>query len=121
MIDGDFDAAVSADGIVEVTIRGVWSAPQVDRFFATIAPLREEARRRRQAVLTLAIIESVQSPVVAAQVRSHVLSAKKPGDRNAFVVASQLSKFQIKRLASWNGFGLFTDEATARRWLLDSR
>ncbi|WP_294335904.1 hypothetical protein [uncultured Sphingomonas sp.] len=50
--------------------------------------------------------------------RDRAMDLKQPGDRNAFVIASLMAKLQIKRLASRDNFGLFTDAAVARDWLL---
>ncbi|MFX8047632.1 hypothetical protein ABTK64_20165, partial [Acinetobacter baumannii] len=68
----------------------------------------------------LVVVETVQSPAVALHVRERTLAHKRAGDRNAFVIATQLAKLQITRLATNNGFGLFTDRVSARQWLLES-
>lgn len=115
--DGDFDAALADDGVLDIVIRGFWTLPQVDRFFARLMPLYHAARARRGRVLALIRVETVQSPAVAMHVRDCAVALKLEGDRNAVVVASFLSKLQITRLATTENFGLFTDPATARAWL----
>ncbi|HET9509840.1 MAG TPA: hypothetical protein VFO80_01710 [Sphingomonas sp.] len=116
--DGNFTAAVADDGIFEIVIRGFWTEAQVDRFFVAILPLHHDCRLRFQRVRSLIRVEAVQSPAVALHVRDRAMALKQPGDRNAFVIASFLSKLQITRLASRDDFGLFTDAAVARDWLL---
>ncbi|MFD1788719.1 hypothetical protein ACFSC3_14210 [Sphingomonas floccifaciens] len=116
--DGDFTAVLADDGVFDITIRGFWTTEQVDRFFVAILPMHHDCRERFRRVCAQIRIESVQSPSVALHVRDRALALKRPGDRNAFVFASFLSKLQITRLASNDDFGLFTDEATARAWLL---
>lgn len=116
--DGDFGATLSADGVLHITIRGLWKTPQVDRFFAAIMPLYHASRARFGSVRALIEVETVQSPLVALHVRERTLAVKQAGDRNAIVVASFLSKLQITRLASTENFGVFTDAAVAREWLL---
>ncbi len=112
-----YSATLRSDGVLAVTIRGVWAADAVDMFFDAFAPLYAEARRRHGAVHTLTIVERVQSPAVALRVRDRSLLLKQPGDRRAFVVATFLSKLQIKRLGTNDAFGLFTDQASAEAWL----
>lgn len=116
--DGDYEAEVADDGVLDIVIRGFWSPPQVDRFFAALQPLHAEATARFARVLALIRVESVQSPSVALHVRDRALEMKRPGDRNAVVVASFLSQLQITRLATTVDFGLFTDPASARAWLI---
>lgn len=116
--DGDFTAALAADGVFDITIRGLWSIHQVDRFFTAILPLHHLSRAQYRRVRALIRVETVQSPAVALYVRDRTLALKQAGDRNAVVVASFLSKLQITRLASSDNFALFTDAATARAWLL---
>lgn len=116
--DGNFDAAIGPDGIIGVTIRDVWTNAQVDRFFDATDPLRRAVRAAHDRVLQLVVVETVQPPAVALHVRNCTVAVKLPGDRNAFVVASQLSKLQITRLATTRNFGLFTDRLVARQWLL---
>lgn len=116
--DGDFTATVADDGVFEVVIRGFWNVDQVDRFFVAILPLHHICRARFSHVRALIRVEAVQSPSVALHVRDRAMALKSPGDRNAFVIASFLSKLQITRLASRDDFGLFTDAAVARAWLL---
>ena len=116
--DGDFDAALADDGVFDITIRGFWTTDQVDRFFVAILPTYHEARARFRHVRALIRVESVQSPAVALHVRERTLAVKMAGDRNAIVIASFLSKLQITRLASTENFGVFTDDAVARAWLL---
>lgn len=113
-----YDADLSPPGILRMTIRGVWSTAEVDLFFAALRPLYAEARRRNGKVLSLTIVEAVQSPAIALHVRMHALALKRPGDRRAFVVGTFLSRLQIKRLATTEQFGLFTDRAAAESWLL---
>ncbi|MGX9079629.1 hypothetical protein ACWTQY_27565, partial [Klebsiella pneumoniae] len=98
--DGNFDAALGPDGIIGVTIRGLWTNQQVDRFFTATEPLRKAARASGNRALQLVMVETVQPPAVALHVRNCTVAVKLPGDRNAFVVASQLSKLQITRLAT---------------------
>jgi len=116
--DGDFSAALADDGVFEITIRGFWTIDQVDRFFVAILPLHHQARARFGRVRSLIRVETVQSPAVALHVRDRAAALKQPADRNGFVIASFLSKLQITRLASRDGFGLFTDVDAARTWLL---
>lgn len=116
--DGDFSAALADDGVFDIIIRGFWTTEQVDRFFVAILPLHNEARARYANVRALIRVEMVQSPSVALHVRDGATALKQPGDRNAFVIASFLSKLQITRLASRDDFGLFTDVDAARAWLL---
>ncbi len=116
--DGDFTAALADDGVFDITIRGFWTTDQVDRFFVAILPLYNESRARFSQVRALIRVESVQSPSVGMHVRDRTMALKQPGDRNAFVIASFLSKLQITRLASREDFGLFTDASVARDWLL---
>lgn len=113
-----YDAELTPRDILDLTIRGVWTKDEVDRFFAALTPLYREARRRSGTTRTLVIVETVQSPAIALHVSSHALALKQPGDRRAFVVASFLSKLQIRRLATTDAFGLFTDRSAAERWLL---
>lgn len=105
------------DGILYIRIMNVWSIAEVDRFFEALAPIHAQARRQHGRVCTLVEVGAVQSPTVAIHVRKHALAIKRPGDRTAMLVATILSKLQIKRLATNEGFGLFTDRATARTWL----
>ncbi|MHA6723126.1 hypothetical protein [Sphingomonas sp. RS2018] len=116
--DGNFDATLGSDGIMEIVIRGVWSTAQADRFFIALMPLYLTCRTHHGTVRALIRVESVQIPTVAMHVRERILAMKMAGDRNAIVVASFLSRLQINRLASNDNFGLFTDAATARAWLL---
>lgn len=116
--DGDFTAALADDGVFDIVIRGFWTTDQVDRFFLAILPLYHASRARFSQVRALIRVEMLQSPSVALHVRDRALALKQPTDRNAFVIASFLSKFQITRLASREDFGLFTDETAAREWLL---
>ena len=116
--DGDFVAALGADGVLDIAIRGMWSTHQVDRFFTAILPLYHRSRAAHGRVRALIRVETVQAPGVALHVRDRALAMKMRGDRNAVVVASFLSKLQITRLASTENFGLFTDPAVARDWLL---
>ncbi len=109
---------MAEDGILEIVIRGFWKEAQVDRFFVAILPLYQDCRLRFQCVRALIGVEVVQSPAVALHVRDRAMDLKQPGDRIAFVIASFLAKLQIKRLASRDDFGLFTDAAVARDWLL---
>ena len=112
------DVDLRADGILQITIRGVWNAAEVDAFFATLRPFYADARRRFRIARTLVLVEAVQSPAVAMQVRTQALAIKQPGDRRAFVVATFLSKIQIRRLATTDEFGLFTSRDAAEAWLL---
>lgn len=116
--DGDYTATLADDGVLDIAIRGHWTTTQVDRFFAAILPVYHRSRARFGRVRALIRVENVQSPGVALHVRDRALAVKVPGDRNAVVVASFLSKLQITRLASRDDFGLFTDETVARSWLL---
>jgi len=100
-------------------IRGLWTPGQVDRFFDATEQLRLSARAEHGRVLSLVIVQTVQPPAVALHVRNRTVTIKQPGDRNAFVVASFLSKLQIGRLASSDSSGLFSDPLAARRWLLE--
>ncbi|KQN26295.1 hypothetical protein ASE86_09185 [Sphingomonas sp. Leaf33] len=115
--DGDFTAAIADDGVFEIVIRGFWTIDQVDRFYVAILPLHHICRARFSRVRALIRVEMVQSPSVALHVRDRAMALKRPGDRNAFVIASFLSKLQITRLASRDDFGLFTDAVVARDWL----
>lgn len=112
------DVGLRTDGILQITIRGVWTAAEVDTFFTTLRPLYAEARRRFKTARTLVLVEAVQSPAVAMHVRTQALAIKQPGDRRAFVVATFLSKIQIRRLATTEEFGLFTSSDAAEAWLL---
>lgn len=116
--DGDFDAAIAQDSVLEITIRGIWDCAQVDRFFAATEPMRLAVRAAHGRVLSLIKVELVQPPLVALHVRKHAIAVKHQQDRNAFVVTSLLSKLQIERLASNHQFGLFRDAPAARAWLL---
>jgi len=119
--DGDFDASLARDGVIDIAIRGVWTSRQVDGFFSAIEPLWELVRFSRGRVLALIVVETVQSPPIALQVRARTLAVKVPGDRNAFVVRSALSRLQINRLGGSSGFALFTNSPAARKWLLEGR
>ena len=110
--------ALDDAGILAATIRGVWTRDQVDALFAALVPLHSLARQTHGRVLALVRVESVQSPTVALHVRNRMLAIKQPGDRNAIVVGTMLSKLQIGRLATTENFGLFTNPAVARAWLL---
>jgi len=114
---GRYEADLRPDGLLAIIIRGVWSGEDVDDFFAALAPLYAEARRRHGRTLTLIVVEAVQSPAIAMRVRDHALALRRDGDRRAFVVATFLSKLQVKRLRTSEAFGLFTDRAAAEAWL----
>ncbi len=114
-----YDCDLRASGVVEIVIRHVWTAAEVQAFFALLAPLYDEARRLHGSARILTIVEAVQSPGVAMHVRSQALALSRPGDKRAFVVATFLSKLQIRRLSVTDAFGLFTDRTTAERWLLE--
>ncbi|MES2339033.1 MAG: hypothetical protein V4537_13130 [Pseudomonadota bacterium] len=116
--DGDFTAALTTDGVLDIAIRGVWTVQQVDRFFSAIMPLYHQSRAQFGTVRALILVQTVQSPTVALHVRDRTLALKMVGDRNAVVVASFLSKLQITRLATTENFGVFTDAGIAREWLL---
>ncbi len=106
------------DGIIAISIRKVWTLADVDAFFPVLEPIHQTARRRYGRVRILVHVEEVQSPLVALHVRKHAVAIRQPGDRRAFVVATFLSKLQIRRLGNSESVGIFTDEAAARQWLL---
>lgn len=106
------------DGVLDINIHGVWTIEQTDRFFGELAPIHAAARARHGRVLALIVVGTVQAPLVALHVRNRAVAIKRPGDRNAVVVATFLSKLQITRVANGEDFGVFTDLATAREWLL---
>ena len=113
----DFDILLDPEGILHIRIDGVWTRAEVDAFFAALVPYHATARTAHGRVLALVTIASIQSPLVALHVRDHALAIKRPGDRTAMVVATPLSKLQIKRIASTEGFGLFTEPEAALAWL----
>lgn len=115
--DGRYALALDPDGILRIGIAGVWDKAQVDAFFVALAPLHGRARVLRGRACALVEVGAVQSPLVALHVRAKALAIKRPGDRTAMVIATVLSKLQITRLATSEGFGLFTDPAAALAWL----
>ena len=116
--EGLYTATLRPDGVLDVTIRTLWTVAQVDAFFVALSPVHAAARRRHGIVRVLVNVVTLQSPMVAMRVREHTLAIKAPSDRNAFVVATMLSKLQIRRLASISGFGVFTDRDAAECWLI---
>ena len=116
---GRYVATLDDEGILTLAVRGLWSKEDTDTLFVSLAPLHAEARRRHGAVRMMIRIESVQSPLVAMQVRDHLLAIKSPGDLTAIVFDSVLSKLQIGRFVTRTDTALFGEEAAARAWLRD--
>lgn len=106
------------DGIITLQIGGFWTGEGLERLFTELRPIHEATRRRHGRVYMLAYISALQAPHIAMQGRAMAQAIKRPGDRNAIVTASILSKMQITRIGSNEGFGVFTDDAAARDWLL---
>jgi hypothetical protein len=116
---GRFVMRLADDGVIDIHVRGFWSVAERDNFFGPLAVIHAAARSRFPHVLQLVRLESLQSPSVGIQFRAAALDMKRPGDRTAVVVATILSKLQIKRLGSDNkGFAVFTSADAARAWLL---
>ncbi len=113
-----YTARLRPDGILDLTIRGVWTVSDVDAFFAELAPLHDAARRRHGSVRMLIVVEAVQPLAVAMRVRHHAIVIKQVGDRRAFIWLTALAKLQINRLRTSETIGVFTDRGAAEGWLL---
>lgn len=116
---GRFTMLLDADGVIDVVVWGFWSRGEVAKFFEPLAAIHATSRRRYGAVRQMIVLKTVQSPIVALDYRAAAIAMKQSGDRTAVVVATMLSKLQIRRLGEGRAdFRVFTDVDTARAWLL---
>lgn len=106
--------------IIDVHAHGVWSVAEVDAFFDALTPINAAMRVEHGRALQMMQIGAVQLPAVASHFRCRGIAMKRPGDRNALLFASVLSKLQVKRLATTENFAIFSDRAAAREWLLSN-
>jgi hypothetical protein len=106
-------------GVVYVVGRGFWTDDIVDRHFIELRRTAALARRNVDKVRVLVDLReaSVQSPPVAARIKTETRLIWTEADRIAVVLQSTLAKLQISRLVDRGNHASFIAIEDARRWL----
>lgn len=107
-------------GILEVRVRGLWTAETVASYTAALR--RQAAAARAHAGRLKLLVNATNAPVQpdeAAQ-RLNLLREilSEPGDRVAVLVASNLVKAQSRTIIEdWTNANIFVSDNAARTWL----
>lgn len=120
MVPSQLISYAEADiGVVYVVGRGFWTDDIVDRHFVELRRTAALARRNVDKVRVLVDLReaSVQSPPVAARIKTETRLVWTEADRIAVVLQSTLAKIQINRVVDSSNHASFIAVEDARRWL----
>jgi hypothetical protein len=115
MIELSFDEAT---GIVRTVGIGRWTAAEVDAHFEALAELLARLRGEGRSIRILSDVTraEVQTPAIEARISAHAARVRRPEDRVALVVKTNLLKVHVRKAGAPSTTELFCSHAAAEMW-----